>query len=324
MAPNLHSILEDSAVKARDQIDLTPLRGKSILVTGATGHIGLNLVAFLRKHCDVAGLVRTPPEVWWHDVDFMHTVEGTYDYIIAAAGYAAPARFLDDAMGTIDANVNKLMDLFRYLKPQGRLLYLSSSEVYALGPRNRPREKDIGASGPDHPRALYIEAKRCGEAICHYMNRNAPRRAVIARVSSTFGPGCKRTDKRVMSQFIEEALDGAIMLKDPGHALRRWLYVADCVTMLIDIMLNGTQPVYNIAGQGEVMSIAALAYNIAKVLNVPIESRGNVAPFMAGAPTIVTPDMALYDKEFCKVDTTDFTAGLQQTIAWHRLLRGAV
>ena len=196
METGLRKLLDHNAELVLARIDRAPLAGRTVLLTGASGLIGQNLHCALVK---AGAKVVTPGRV-------LSPVSGSYDFIIHAAGYAQPAKFLADAMGTISVNTTMLMDLIQRLGPKGRLLFLSTSEVYSGSTRGIHNESDIGTTNPSGARACYIESKRCGEAICHAARENG-KTTIIARVSSVYGPGVKPKDTRVMSQFIDQALE---------------------------------------------------------------------------------------------------------------------
>jgi nucleoside-diphosphate-sugar epimerase len=245
-------------------------------------------------------------------------------------------------METIKVNTSDLARLVATnLKSKGRLLFLSTSEVYSGNPRSLYREEDIGATNPAHVRSPYIESKRCGEAICHAALA-AGCTALIARVSSVYGPGVRAGDTRVMSQFIDAAIKrGEIELKDGGQARRVFLYVSDAVEMLLNILLQGAGSVYNVGGQasltgrngvtwnntvGEV-SILALAKKIGKITDAVVSesgykgARGGSA--LPGAPAHTGLDMSRYCREFPKEDWVSLDDGLRRTIEWHRHMAGA-
>ena len=321
------SLLERNAEEALRGIDAKPLASKAVLLTGATGLIGVNLAAALTR----SGARLTTPK---RGVPQM----GTYDFIIHAAGYAQPSRFLADPMATIAVNTSMLADLIGRMKPDGRLLFLSTSEVYSGNPRSLHREEDIGATNPASARACYIESKRCGEAICHAACEDG-KRALIARVSSVYGPGVRAKDGRVMSQFIDSAIrDEEIALKDGGAARRVFLYVSDAVEMLLNILVHGEGSVYNVGGPAMIQSanvngevaIVQLARKIGQIMGVPVKAPsagGNAARStghgMPGAPAHVGLDLARYLREFPKDHWVSMDDGLRRTIEWHRQLAGA-
>ena len=319
------NLLAEGARRVLRSVDLTPMNGRSVLLTGATGLIGANLHAALTA----AGLAVTTR-------GRRGPLLGTYDYIIHAAGYAQPSRFLDDPMGTAAVNTTTLMDLLGRLAPKGRLLFLSTSELYSGNPRNLHNENDIGTTTPAHSRGIYIESKRCGEAICHEARR-AGKTAIIARVSSVYGPGVRKKDTRVMSELIDQGiLYGEIALKDGGHARRVFLYVTDAVEMLLNILVHGEQPLYNIGGPayntgrngetwgnlaGEV-SILVLARKLGEILKVPVRQPRIASGTDGVAPSHVGLDTGRYAREFPNKKYVELNEGLAMTVAWHREMHG--
>lgn len=330
---DMQSILGHNADEALRRLDAARLKGSRVLLTGGTGLIGVNLASALKKTgCALTLAKRGAPLL------------GSYDFIIHAAGYAQPARFMADPMSTIRCNTAMLMDLFDRLASDGRLLYLSTSEIYSGNARGLHREGDIGTTDPSHSRGAYIEGKRCGEAIC-YAARTAGKQAVIARVSSVYGPGVRRKDTRVMSQFIDQAMDGGISLQDAGTARRLFLYVSDCVEMLLNILLHGESTLYNVGAPMQEaridhsMTILSLARQIGEIMKVPVSvpmvsgtaghglsgakremsRRPNEA---VGAPQQVGVDISRYLREMGDKQFVEFSDGLRRTIEWHRVLNG--
>ena len=118
-----------------------------------------------------------------------------------------------------------------------------------------------------HPRACYIEAKRCGEAICNAFRQQGVK-AASARLALAYGPGTREGDKRVLNSFIERGLKGAITMLDRGEAKRTYCYVSDAVELMWKILLHGREPVYNVGGTSKT-TIGELACKIADYLHVP-------------------------------------------------------
>lgn len=57
------------------------------------------------------------------------------------------------------------MELLDRLHAQWKFLYASSSAIYSGLQKDAFTENDVGTTNTLHPRACYIEGKRCGEAI---------------------------------------------------------------------------------------------------------------------------------------------------------------
>jgi UDP-glucuronate decarboxylase len=250
-------------------------------------------------------------------VDFLKNF-GDFDYIIHAAGYGQPGKFMADPVKTLKLNTSTTIELFELLKNNGNFLFLSTSEVYSGLDFSPHKESDIGSTNTYHPRGCYIEAKRCGEAICCAFNSKGFN-ARSARVALSFGPGTKKDDHRVINQFIQRALtENKINLMDMGEAKRTYCYVSDTVEILWNIILNGNMPVYNVGGMSKT-TIAELAKLIGKLLSVDVFFP-NIESTMSDAPLDVSLDMHSVHTEFNKDNYVDFQIGLSETIKFQEYL----
>lgn len=332
-------IILDNTVNIMKSIDLSKLDGKTVLLTGASGLLGVHFLACL-KHARniminpfkvIAVVNREPlPHVQelidcegsrimqgdLTDINFCKSLPQA-DYIIHTASYGQPILFMENPFKTLKLNTLTTFELFEKLLPQGKFLFISTSELY-MGLLNPPfKETDIGITNTNHPRACYIEAKRCGEAIVNTYRQTGVD-AKSARLALAYGPGTRLEDKRVISSFIEKAFDGKISLLDHGKAVRAYCYVSDAVEIMWNILFNGTEPVYNVGGIYR-MSIAELAHMIGDIVHVPV-----IFPYVSetvkGSPEEVWLDMTKVQKEFGKTEFVSLEAGIMQTIKWYMLL----
>ncbi|OGI69676.1 hypothetical protein A3A09_02995 [Candidatus Nomurabacteria bacterium RIFCSPLOWO2_01_FULL_42_20] len=354
-----NKILEEDAILISKRVNLEELLGKQLIITGASGLIGINFLMSLKEFSRKNKKQKLPQitAIFYNDVpkyfkeilNFENltikigdiTDQGFVDsfpegdYIIHAAGYGQPGKFMQDKIKTIAINTAATLYLLKKLKAGGKFLFLSTSEVYS-GLSNPPfRENQIGTTNTTHPRACYIEGKRCCEAICNiYFEKGILARS--ARLSLAYGPGTKPGDMRVLNSFIEKGLTGKIEMMDQGEAKRTYCYVSDAVEMMWNILLFGRQPVYNVGGFSDV-TIAGLANKIGKLLNAEVVtptnegeegtevSRPNVPPHdrkIIGAPDDVRLDMSLAAEEFKKRknDYVSLDEGLKKTIEWQKEL----
>ena len=328
MTPKLHSV---------DEIyQTTYFKEKTILITGASGLLGSNLLRYF-NNMDKTSL--GPERVYAlsksgtynpftvsHDlVEYLtgNLLDPLFleqlpevDIIIHCAGYAQPSLFLANPLESISLNTNVLIQIFSKLKKNGIIANLSSSEVYS-GNQNFPQdEHQIGSTTPSHPRAAYIESKRCGEAIINAFRQMNEEKAVSLRLSLAYGPGTKKGDKRVLSQFISQALsEKRIVLRDQGKAIRTYLYIDDAIEQIVGAILWGDETVYNIAGTQQV-SILALAQTIATITNsaivFPEESELNPL----SAPDLVWCDSQKINSLIGKSKFIPLVDGLENTIRW--------
>lgn len=273
-----------------------------IAIFGAYGLVGSNFCDYLDK------FITDSLEVTKIKCDEFENIEGEFDIIYYGSGYGQPQMFAKDKIRTIEINTTSLIKAFSYLKPGGKFLFISTSEVYS-GAEPPYMEGFLGTTTPQHPRACYIESKRCGEAIC-MAYREHGYDVKIARLALAYGM-TKLGDTRVLNQFIEQGLKGKIVLRDAGTALRTYCYVEDACELMWKILLQGKKAVYNVGGFSTI-TIAELAKEIGKIMNakvtIPQDDQG-----LKDAPQEVSLNMEATLKEFNQ-SFTPLDKGLRKTI----------
>jgi UDP-glucuronate decarboxylase len=339
---NLTDIISNNAVTILKKIDLEELQGKTILVTGASGLIGIHFLACLKrvsemleKPINVIGIVNRKPlsfvkEFFDYegavmlqgdltDIDFCKGLPRA-DYIIHAASYGQPIRFMENPLDTLKLNTLTTFILFDKLNQGGKFLYVSSSELY-IGLTNPPfNETQIGTIATDQPRSCYVEAKRCGETIVNVYRKKGVN-AKSVRLAAAYGPGTRMDDKRVISSFIQKAFQKDLKLLDQGRAVRAYCYVTDAVEIMWEVLLHGIDAVYNVGGVYK-NTIAEVAKTIGKVMNVPVVYP-DLTDEVNGSPEESWLDMTKVQREFIKTDYVALEEGILQTIEWYRLLQNS-
>lgn len=312
-------IQETEAIKK--SVDLGELRGKTVILTGASGLVGTYFLSSLRQinKIKVIALIQSRPLNYWSQLaDFKgcRVIQGDLtqinpyrhlpkaDYIIHCAGYGQPGRFLAEPLQTLKLNTVCLFNLLEKLNTGGKFLFISSSEIYC--------PEEIG-----NPRFIYIAAKKAGEVICQ-VAKNQGVNVKICRLSLAYGPGTKRDDQRVLNQLIAKGLNGKVRLLDRGEAKRTYGYVIDSVEVMWQVLLKGKETVYDVAGESAV-TIAGLAKKISGYLKVPL-ALPTKGKRMAGAPELVKVDTNKMKQEFNKYQFVSLNDGLKRTIEWQRLL----
>ncbi len=330
-------LLEADAQRSLRDIEVAQLADRTVLITGASGIIGTHLLYGL-QHCqrdlgvNVQVLAVTRHGVPEHlkpleeqgfgrflcgdltDTDFVKSIPPAHS-IVHCATYGQPSVFMAEAVSTFKLNTTATMALLEKLLPDGNFLFISTSEVYS-GLRTSPyREDQIGTSNTTHPRACYIEAKRCGEAICNTFRR-AGVDAKSARLCLAYGPGTRPGDKRVINSFIERGLRNRVIeLLDQGEARRTYGYVADTTYMLWRILLEGRDPVYNVGGMSTT-TIAELGRLIGKLLDVPVHIPRADKGGLVGAPSDTQLDLARFQSQFGEVKFLGLQEGVTRTVEW--------
>jgi len=336
----LLNILREDAQVVNKSLGLHDLEGSEVTITGATGLLGVNIIAalvfynseFATKKIRINAVSYRKPSGFITelfksknvisffgdiaDQDFVSTIPMAQN-IIHSAGYAQPGKFMDDRIKTISINTTATAALLKRLKNNGRFLFLSSSEVYSGSASLSSNELDIGTTNPSHPRACYIEGKRTGEAIVNAA-RYSGIKATSARLALAYGPGTKLDDQRVMNQLIIKGINNEISLLDSGEAVRTYGYISDVVTMLLNMLIKNESAVYNTGGKS-VITIRDLALKIGEFLDVPVKIP-EIDSYMNHAPQEVGLDLSKIENEYGNKTYVDIEYGLTKTIDWVKAL----
>jgi nucleoside-diphosphate-sugar epimerase len=333
----MYTIIENDCKQVIKNINIKKFKNKSILITGATGLIGVYIVTALKqiqqsnniniwcwfKNCIDPNFKEIFKDCNLIQSDIANPMSFTslpeFDYIVHCAGYAQPTKFLEDKIKTLTINTSATINLFNILKPTGTFLYISSSEIYSGLNLPNMNETQIGSTTTDHPRACYIEGKRTGETICHIFSEKGID-VKIARVSMVYGPGIKKNDKRVISTFIEKGLNqDEIALIDDGSAQRVICYISDAIEMIFNILFHSKDITYNVTGITNT-TIFNLAKSIGSILDKPVKIPTTYNTGMQGNPKTVSVAITKYLNEFKKDKFIDLKQGLKQTIDWYKQL----
>lgn len=277
---------------------LDGLRGRRVLVTGATGLIGSCLVdalLLLNETRDMGidifaagrselrlrqrfGAAMDDPR--FHFVPYDATKPPRFDFeadfIVHAATSAHPLAYATDPVGIMQANIVGAMNLLEALKGwgRGRFLLLSTGEIYGENPVFEAgfSETDTGVIDTMKPRACYPEGKRAAETLCAAYAAQYGVDAVVARLCHTYGPTFTAANSRADAQFLRKALDGEdIVMKSAGSQVRSWCYVADTVAALLTLLLAGEAgQAYNVANRHAVASIRDYAQTLADIAGVKL------------------------------------------------------
>lgn len=258
------------------------LHGKKFLVTGAGGLICSALVdALLAWGMDIqifaAGRnIEKLKRRFSHwqgrsDLTLLHwdaaetlSVSQPFDFYIHGASNANPAAYSSQPVQTMLTNVLGMEHILSHAKNQGRgrVLYISSSEVYgSKGENTSYQEDEYGFVDLLDPRSCYPSSKRAAETLCAAYSSQYGVDAVIVRPGHIYGPTATAEDNRASSQFPRDVLAGKdIVMKSPGTQLRSYCYVLDCVSAMLTVLLRGQSGhAYNISNRNSIVTIRQMA-----------------------------------------------------------------
>lgn len=250
--------------------DIANLRGKSFLITGATGMVGVMLIDALLKLGDVKVIAvgRSEEkakqrlgeyfgnknfEFLVHDVCQPFDESIIVDYIIPAASNTHPLAYSQYPIETILINVKGAEHALNLAERCGAMVvYTSTNEVYGNALADEDFTEDYnGRLNLSNARSCYNESKRTSEALCQSYIAERGVKVKIARLCRIFGPTMLESDSKASSQFIKKAIAGEdIVLKSEGNQYFSYTYVADAVMGLLTVLLHGEVGIaYNVSSE---------------------------------------------------------------------------
>lgn len=281
--------LRDIDIILKNPIDWECFRNKTVMVTGATGRLGMYIVEAMNKadidlnlNLTMIALARSEQklrEVFGESLKLpnIHVLvqnieepirwQGDVHYIFHTAGAASPRDFTNWPINTLWGHVQGTRNVLELAKEKKseKVLYVSTVEIYGEWKNEDSiKEDDMGIILCDNARACYPEAKRLCETMLASYETQYGIPYVGVRLCHTLGPGIALDDGRAFAEFIRNVVEGKdIILQTDGSAIRTYTYVADAIGAMLLAVTKGTAHYYNIANPNNLISIRDLAELIA-------------------------------------------------------------
>lgn len=254
---------------------LTPnidLQNKSILITGAAGFIGANLVMELLRDTDAVKIVGLDSMSDYYDVSIKEYrlveidkmakqkkdsqwifvkgsiadrsllerlfQEHSFDLVVNLAAQAGVRYSITNPDAYIESNLVGFYNILEVCRrhPVAHLVYASSSSVYGTN-----RKIPYAVEDPvDNPVSLYAATKKSDELMAHAYSKlyNIPSTGL--RFFTVYGPA-GRPDMAYFS-FTNKLLKGeTIQIFNYGNCQRDFTYVDDIVTGVRHVMCNAPE-----------------------------------------------------------------------------------
>lgn len=345
-------ILEDLQVIGQEIRRQAPLlEGKTLLVAGGGGFLGgyfLDVVSFLNENIlkekcrlicldnfisgkkeRVAHLVSKDYfEFINHNLVLPFSCQEPVDFIVHAASIASPAFYRKYPLETIEVNTLGTLHLLKLAKEKNvkSFLYLSSSEIYGDPPAEHipTPETYWGNVSSVGPRACYDESKRLAETLSMVFFREYGLPVKIARPFNVYGPGLRLDDKRVIPDFLSNALKNeTITMYSDGTDTRSFCYVSDAITGFFKILLSDFNgETFNVGSDVREISISDLAQVISGLFNNKIKVVHKSNPdsdYLVDNPHRRFPDLTKIRTLLNYKPNVDLQEGLRRLIQWYKL-----
>ncbi len=298
------------------------------LVTGGAGLIGSHLVDELLKrnekvicldnfHTGTKANVEkfiNLNNYQFIDHDVIHPIDLKVDKIWHFASPASPFIYQKDPILTSKIIIFGSINMLEIAKKNKAKIFLAStSEIYG-NPKIIPQKEDYyGNANPIGKRSCYVESKRLSESLFFDYLRTHNVDIRIARIFNTYGPGMRKDDGRVISNFINQALKNKkITIYGRGKQKRCFCYVEDMVAGIIKLMDSNYQSPVNLGNPKEEFAINELGKLITSKVNKKFKK--NYLLQREDEPQIRKPDISLAKDLLKWIPKVDIDQGLGKTI----------
>jgi UDP-glucose 4-epimerase len=276
------------------------LNGARVIVTGASGFIGLNLVKTLvRLNVDVLVIDRMQPaeqfpgvEFEWADLRHLNKVYEA-DYLIHLAAVSNAGYAERYPLDTYETNVLGTLNLLNHVQIKKRVLFPSTALMYKASPVPLTEEAEVEVA------STYAQSKAIGEQVVKFLCKRIGVSHTIVRFFNIYGPGqlAMYIVPQVLRQIVE---DGKVVLRN-GSVVRDLLYVDDCIDAVLKLAVAP--------------AAADSLFNIGSGLNVTISDIAEAAVEASGAPEVEIVDLK-QNIEYSPTTIIANTSKIQSTVDW--------
>lgn len=268
-----------------------PFRGKTVVVTGATGLVGSLVCKALLLADERLGLKSKVVAVV-RDEAKLTSVLGAYfdlgdlapvkcnlaeskpkvaeaDFILHAAAVTKSKTMVERPADVALTSLRSTESMLEVAHETGaRMVYVSSMEMYGTLPEGETADElSLGWIDLAAPRSCYPESKRMCECLCAAYAAQHGVRVCSARLAQTFGAGVLPGENRAFAQFARAAMrEEDIVLKTHGLSEGNYVNTVDCVAGLLTLFAKGEAgSSYNIANEeshGTIREVAELASSV--------------------------------------------------------------
>ena len=307
---------------------------KKILITGGAGFIGTNLIKYLLKNYDSKILcvdnlfsgnlknvsIHNSNKFEFINHDIRESFDIPTDLTINLACPASPVKYQENKVFTAETSALGIINVCNNAKKySSKIIHASTSEVYGdplVHPQNESYFGNVNINGI---RSCYDEGKRFSETYLKDFSEQNNLPFNILRIFNTYGPFMASNDGRVVSNFINQAINNEnITIYGDGTQTRSLCFIDDLVVGIVRLIEAKVDNTITNIGNDKELKIIDIASIIIKLLNS--KSKLVFQDLPQNDPLQRKPDLKRI-RELIEWDNlTDAEDGISKTITYFKSL----
>jgi dTDP-glucose 4,6-dehydratase len=311
-------------------------RALKVLVTGANGFIGSNIVGdHLASGDIVIGLDNFITSVRGTNLEkhlshnnflfhatavdeFIDHMPMDFDVIYHFASPASPVKYQRYGLETMKVNTLSTIKMLERIEGlDTRFVFASTSEVYGNPLEHPQSESYLGNVNPIGVRGVYDESKRFGETITNWFRVQKKVNTGILRIFNSYGPGMHKDDGRVVSTMISQALEQReISVFGDGRQTRSFCFISDLVDGIRRFGASNQPGPINLGNPNEVTVLS-----LAQTIKTQLQSTSTISFFDSPIddPQQRCPDITLASSLLSWKPVVKLEEGIRLTADWMKL-----
>lgn len=326
----------------------------NILITGGCGFIGSHFTRLVKNSDLFNKIVIVDKMTYAGNLDNINDIQGIkvypyvgienscikeileeneIDIIINFAAETHVDRSIQNPLAFVETDILGICNLVLSSKEYGKIrqfFHISTDEVYGSISRGvfdedcLLKEDEATENYPLNPTSPYAASKAAADMMlrAYYKTYDFP--LTIIRPCNNYGPN--QYPEKLIPLSIMRMLQGeSILLHGLGEEIREWIYVEDCVKLILDIVNQGQiGEIYNL-GSGFRLNNKEVIINIIEYfMSIVWCAGGDYNDFIQCMPNRPGNDKryALNSEKLRSLikiyHNTPFSKGLKQTVEWYR------